>query len=519
MSARLFRRSVLVLALLLATAAWPLPVPAARAATLCVKQGGTGGCFGTISAAITAASDGDTIHIAGALSPYLDHLTIDKSLSLIGDSAATTIIDGSANGQVIRITTVVTVTLTNLTIRNGQSGAGDKSDEEGAGIHNVLGNLTLNHVIVSGNHTGDGICCGGFGGGISNGGGHLTLNDSVVSGNSTGTAVARISPGAHGGLGGFGGGIYMESGTLLVNNGTISGNAAGPGGYGAGQGGPGGGGGGIHSDLGVVTILNSTIRDNLSGTGGGGMHGGDGGNGGGVESQVEDLTLTASTISGNQTGTGGAGTVTRGSSGLGGGLALSIGQPSLVTVTNATISNNQTGLGVLLGSSGGDGGGLYAGGGYTVTLTNATVAYNSVDLGQKGGGLVNVAGAVILKNSLIAFNHTAFGPTAQQDCEGTLTSLGYNLITKPLCTIAKATGDQFGVGGQILNSLADNGGPTQTNALPPGSPAIDAADNSACPATDQRGFPRPAFGGIALRCDIGAFERYRFSVSLPLVVR
>jgi len=38
----------------------------------------------------------------------------------------------------------------------------------------------------------------------------------------------------------------------------------------------------------------------------------------------------------------------------------------------------------------------------------------------------------------------------------------------------------------------------------PGSPAVDAAPADAdCPATDQRGNPRPQGGG----CDIGAVER------------
>jgi hypothetical protein len=50
-----------------------------------------------------------------------------------------------------------------------------------------------------------------------------------------------------------------------------------------------------------------------------------------------------------------------------------------------------------------------------------------------------------------------------------------------------------------LAALADNGGPTQTEALLPGSPAIAAATN--CPETDQRGFSRPTG-----RCDIGAYE-------------
>src|SRR5207248_3048941 len=59
-----------------------------------------------------------------------------------------------------------------------------------------------------------------------------------------------------------------------------------------------------------------------------------------------------------------------------------------------------------------------------------------------------------------------------------------------------------------LLPLANNGGPTQTHALPASSPAVDAGDNSACPQTDQRGLTRPFdgnFNGIAI-CDGGAFE-------------
>src|SRR5262249_3350246 len=52
-----------------------------------------------------------------------------------------------------------------------------------------------------------------------------------------------------------------------------------------------------------------------------------------------------------------------------------------------------------------------------------------------------------------------------------------------------------------------NGGPTYTLALLPGSPALDAGDDSllAAPfnlATDQRGYPRKAGAHV----DVGAFE-------------
>ncbi|MBM4088260.1 MAG: hypothetical protein FJ276_02340 [Planctomycetes bacterium] len=60
----------------------------------------------------------------------------------------------------------------------------------------------------------------------------------------------------------------------------------------------------------------------------------------------------------------------------------------------------------------------------------------------------------------------------------------------------------------LLGPLADNGGPTWTHALLPGSPAIDAGDNHAAPATDQRHYVRiwDGDGDGAESVDIGAFE-------------
>jgi hypothetical protein len=60
----------------------------------------------------------------------------------------------------------------------------------------------------------------------------------------------------------------------------------------------------------------------------------------------------------------------------------------------------------------------------------------------------------------------------------------------------------------MLGPLANNGGPTWTHALLPGSPAIDAGSGVHCQAFDQRGYDRPVDGngdGVA-GCDIGAFE-------------
>ncbi len=65
----------------------------------------------------------------------------------------------------------------------------------------------------------------------------------------------------------------------------------------------------------------------------------------------------------------------------------------------------------------------------------------------------------------------------------------------------------------LLGPLANNGGPTMTHALLPGSPAINVGDNTDAPEWDQRGtgFPRIVNGTI----DIGAFEVQGSPAPLP----
>src|SRR5205823_6358251 len=96
------------------------------------------------------------------------------------------------------------------------------------------------------------------------------------------------------------------------------------------------------------------------------------------------------------------------------------------------------------------------------------------------------------------------------NCDGGVVSLGSNLDSGATCGFA-AAGDQSNRD-PLLGPLADNGGPTQTQALLAGSPAIDAGScaNAAgvTVGEDQRGLSRPRDGdgdGIS-RCDVGALE-------------
>ena len=106
-----------------------------------------------------------------------------------------------------------------------------------------------------------------------------------------------------------------------------------------------------------------------------------------------------------------------------------------------------------------------------------------------------------LRNSIIAQNSSAAGP---RDChvkDQIIESTGHNLDSDGSCFLA-AAGD-LPARDPLLGPLADNGGPTETQALLPGSPAIDAGAAEGCPQHDQRGIARPQGAG----CDIGAFER------------
>jgi len=283
------------------------------------------------------------------------------------------------------------------------------------------------------------------GGGMYNGG-TATVTDSTFSGNTAGVAGSGA---------GYGGGI-LNNATTTVSHSTFSGNSAVDG-------------GGIFNYLAVTVTANSTFSGNTAGSGGGIYNDG----------VAATATVTDSTFSGNSVVYDGGGILNGGTT----------------TVTNSTFSGNTADIN---GSSGaGYGGGILNG--VTAKVTNCTFAGNSADL----GGILN-SGMAMISNSIIA------GSKGGNCAEATVVDGGYNISDDATCrfgTRTGANGQTIGVNVNPLldpNGLQNNGGPTETIALQPTSPAIAAIPAAQCPPTDQRGFGRPAPGQIA--CDIGAFE-------------
>lgn len=215
-------------------------------------------------------------------------------------------------------------------------------------------------------------------------------------------------------------------------------------------------GGAIRVNLGTVVLNDCSLSGNRSDANGGAIN------------NAGNLTLNRCTLSANT------------ASGNGGGLY----NASTVALNNTTLSGNTaTSLG----------GGLYNA--TTATVLHATLALNGA---TSGGGLYN-AGSATLKSTLLNAN-------TGSNCAGTVGSNGSNLDSGTSCAFS-AAGDLSNVN-PLLGALTDNGGTTATHALSSGSPAIDAADNTGCPATDQRGVARPVDGNgdSVAACDIGAVE-------------
>jgi predicted outer membrane repeat protein len=406
---------------------------------------------GSLRQALADAQDGDTINF----DPSVNVVTLTSAELVITKS-----ITISASPQMV---TVQRASQTEFRIFHVMPG------------HSV----EIDGLTISGGHI-----TGGNGGGILNDNSTLTVAHCTVWTN----AIVNASSGNN-----FGGGIH-NSGTMTLNQVIVSNNNASF--CGCGNGVPSGGG---ISNTGTMIIIAGTVQSNAGGAfwlwSGGGIY----------NSNTGIMTITGTTISGNQTGNPGH------FGAIGGGIA----NYGTLTIQDSTVSGN-TALGGDL--DGGYGGGIS---GSNITITNSTITGNSAlrGGGVAGGGNIayttfsnnsaSLSGGALYLTSTLELGNTILKAGASGvnifNNGGSLITHGYNISSDNGGGFLNGPGDQINTD-PILGPLQDNGGPTFTHALLPGSPAIEAGDPNFAPPPyyDQRG---PVFWRVRNnRIDVGSFE-------------
>ena len=232
----------------------------------------------------------------------------------------------------------------------------------------------------------------------------------------------------------------------------------------------------------VLNLVDSTLAGNTANAGGGAIN----------DNTSAPVMVVRSTISGNRSTGASLATPPDG----GGGIELSTA--GTLTVIDSTIAGNDTAW---------SGGGIYAVTGSTLTLVNDTISGNT-DSGTPAG--VTATGGVYAQANLTtSVANTIISGNTPANCSGTLTDSGHNLEQGTSCGFSSHAINAD----PKLGTLQDNGGPAKTMALQPGSPAIDAGDDTTCTANptasppgagglDERSVTRPQ----SAHCDVGAFE-------------
>jgi hypothetical protein len=371
---------------------------------------------GSLRQALVDANDGDTINFAvtGTIGLTSGELLVNKSVTISGPGADVLAVNGNASYRVFHIASSTIITLSELTITNGN--ASNEPVPDGGGIYNDHATLTLGNCTITNN------TASRDGGGVHNAGAAtLTLNDCIITGNVTGNDGGGVCNNGTGG-----------AAIMGVNDCTINKNSATHG-------------GGVCNDgrmkgATLLQISNTTLSNNTAGDDAGAILN--------IADTKGTAILSNCTISGNS------------AQSFGGGINNVAG----LTVSNTTFSGNSANFG----------GSIAIGNPVTVSIGDTVL-----NAGKMGGNIYNDGGTVI--------------------------SRGYNLSSDDGGGYLNGPGDQLNID-PLLGLLQDNGGPTFTHALLPGSPAIDAADPNFTPPPffDQRG---PGFDRVMNgRIDVGSFE-------------
>ena len=301
-----------------------------------------------------------------------------------------------------------------------------------------------------------------------------STNRAIYIKNNHTTAISGVTFQGNGSAIVNGAALYHYSGTLTIQNSVFSGNVTT------------GKGGAIYNYGGNVVIRSSTFSGNIAA-----------GLGGAIYNYAGNISIDASTFSGNQSAAGG------------GAIAFyaDTGTPrSLLTITNSTLSGNQTtGVNKL-------GGAIYLHNVAASTITNSTISGNSSS--GKGGAIALYRTILAVNNSTITGNTATssvggvylygstlnlFSTIVANNVGGGSTDIGIGetgTVNGTNSLVRSTSGFSFSTNvnnitglDPLLGPLASNGGPTQTMALLPGSPAIDKGINPLALAFDQRGTP------------------------------
>jgi hypothetical protein len=426
----------------------------ADAATFTVSNLGDTGS-GSLRDALTqanATADPDTITFASGLTGTI-HLASSLQaapypVSIQGPGANQITIDGGGANLDLLVgclcSTAPAFSVSGLTFTGGQ-------DTSGAGILNLLGNLTISNAVITGNKAVQTGSSNAYGAGVFSEGtaaypGNLTIDHSTVSGNTISSATGQT----------YGAGVATYYGKLTMSASTVSGNAAVA---------PtdiyGSFGGGAWVSHGSADISGSTFTGNKSFSGGA------------MRFVYSDAASTISDA-----------TLANNDSDYGGGVRWAANNVNQVlTVTGSTITGN-----------GNSAHSASYGGGIDNTATAHVVLHDTIVSGNTanhGPDLYN-------------------GSSPGTGFDAAFSLIGNTASANVNETVAGS--DIIGQDPQ-LGPLATNGGPVLTMALPASSPVVDKGAAFGLNA-DARGVLRPIdFPGIANSAaagadgsDIGAFE-------------
>ena len=401
------------------------------------------------------------------------------SLTSITNSTVTANTSDSEGGAFYVASGAITLTGDTLTHNSADSDGGMLADDENG---NTVGVVTVGSSTISSNVA-------------DSDGGAMYLDDAGAMNISNSTLNSNSTDDDEGGA------IYDDaSGRLTITGSTFNGDSAGD-----------SEGGAVDADTTDLSVSSSTFTSDTGDEGGAiyldgttataletidtsmfANNSATSSEGGGVDDDFGNLTLTNSTFTDNNASSEGGGLYYDSSDGL--------------TLTNSTFDGNQApeGGGVYLSSTASTG---------TLSLLNDTIARNS---GYEGGGIYQPGDANAIRNTIVAENSGGTGTAGGGDCYFAATDsagaadLGGNIDSDGTCFSAAVTHDQVNVD-PLLGQLTNNGGPTETDLLQTGSPAVGSATASACPVTDQRAVARSAVQG---QCDSGAFQTAPTSLTL-----